>query len=102
MYDASGKSEYSKVVTATMKGKAGFNVEAYPNPVGNGQLSVVASGTDARNATVMITDITGKVIRTVTMTNGIVQINMNGMAQGIYLVKYTDDVNTTTIKLYKK
>jgi hypothetical protein len=102
MYDAAGSYRYSKVVSATVKGSGSFAVEAYPNPVGNSNLTVVAYGTNDKEATITITDVTGKLIKTVTMINGMVEVDMKALAQGIYLVKYADAHHTETIKVNKQ
>src|SRR5690606_20583088 len=65
LVDASGKGTYSKVVTATVK-SGNFTVEAYPNPVKD-VLTVKVFGVQGKDATMSITDITGKVIRIETM-----------------------------------
>jgi hypothetical protein len=102
MYDAAGSYKYSKVVSATVKGAGDFTVEAYPNPVSNSNLTVVAYGTNDKEATVTITDVTGKLIKTVTMIDGMVEVDMKALAQGIYLVKYADAHHTETIKVNKQ
>jgi hypothetical protein len=102
MYDAAGSYKYSKVVSATVKGSGSFTVEAYPNPVSNSNLTIVAYGTNDKEATVTITDVTGKLIKTVTMINGMVEVDMKALAQGIYLVKYADAHHTETIKVNKQ
>jgi hypothetical protein len=101
MTDASGNSSYSQTVTATVKANGSFRIQAYPNPVKD-MLTVTAQGTDAKTATVHITDISGKVIRTITMTDGLAEIDMKGLAQGFYLVKYTDGSNSQTLKVTKQ
>ncbi len=101
MMDAIGKFYYSKTVSATLKGEGAFTVQAFPNPVSD-QLTVVVRGTKADNALVRITDLTGKVIRTISMDKETVTIDMKGLAQGFYLVKYTDGSNAQTIKVSKQ
>jgi hypothetical protein len=98
---ASASSSYSKVVSATVRGTGTFSVEAYPNPV-SGVLSVRVLGSTGSNAIVMITDVTGKVIKTETVTDGKAQINMAGLAQGVYFVKYSDSKQSQTIKVNKQ
>lgn len=100
MIDASGKSDYSEVVTATVKGDGSFNVIAYPNPVKN-KLTLIAYGTKAQTAIVTISDLTGKVVKTENMIQGFVEINMEGLAQGLYLVKYSDGTHTHTTRVTK-
>jgi hypothetical protein len=100
MIDAAGAVATSKVVTATVK-QGAFTVEAYPNPVSE-QLTVQVYGGSDQNATVSITDVTGKVMKVVSVVNGKAEVNMNGLASGVYLVKYTDNNHNQTIKVNKQ
>jgi hypothetical protein len=98
--DASGKYSYSKVVTATVKSGT-FTVEAYPNPVRE-LLTVKVYGQRSGDATISITDVTGKLIRTVSVAADKTEINMNGLAQGFYLIRYSDSERSQTIKVNKQ
>jgi hypothetical protein len=98
---ASGSSSYSKVVSATLRGTGTFSVEAFPNPV-SGVLSVRVFGSTGSNAVVIITDVTGKVIKTVTVTDDKAEISMAGLAQSVYFVKYSDSKQSQTIKVNKQ
>ena len=100
MMDAAGGVSYSKVVTATVRTGA-FTVEAYPNPVSD-VLTVKVYGVAGSNPTLTITDVTGKVVETITVVNNGASINMSGLAQGTYLLKYTDSRQTETIKVNRK
>jgi hypothetical protein len=100
MVDAAGTSNYSQVVTATVK-SGSFLVEAYPNPVQD-VLTVKAYGTTDKNATVTISDATGKVVKVISMENGVAVVDMKGMAQGMYLVKYADNTHSQLIKVNKQ
>ena len=100
LVDASGKGTYSKVVTATVK-SGNFTVEAYPNPVKD-VLTVKVFGVQGKDATVSITDITGKVIRIETMSSDKTTIELSGLAQGMYLIKYADSDHSQTIKVNKQ
>ncbi|MBS1777237.1 MAG: T9SS type A sorting domain-containing protein [Bacteroidetes bacterium] len=99
LVNVSGVNSYSNVVTATVK-SGSFTVEAYPNPVS--QLLTVKAYGATGNGSVTITDATGKLVRVVNMDNGQVQINMEGLAQGMYLLKYADDQHTEVIKVNKQ
>jgi len=100
MIDAAGAVATSKVVTATVK-QGAFTVEAYPNPVSE-KLTIQVYGGSDQNATVAITDVTGKVMKVVSVVNGKAEVNMNGLASGVYLVKYTDNNHSQTIKVNKQ
>lgn len=95
-----GSRAYSKIVHATVA-TTGFQVDAYPNPVSH-NLNVKVKGAINGKGTVTLTDATGRLISTQDVdANGMVTINMQHLAQGLYMVKYQDDVNTQTIKVDK-
>jgi hypothetical protein len=100
MTDATGNFNYSKMVSAKVRGAGSFIVEAYPNPVSD-VLTVTVYGAIGHNPTVSISDVTGKVVKVVSVVNSVATIDMGGMAQGTYLVKYTDNNHTQTIKVNK-
>ena len=99
MLDRSGEYEYSDVVTAVVKGS--FSLEVYPNPVGDQEVNVRISGTIAANAQLQLTDMTGKVIRTVKVTDQHTKLEMSNLAQGVYFIRYSDDQRTESVKLNK-
>jgi hypothetical protein len=101
MKDAAGRFTYSKVVTATVKGQASFTVEAYPNPA-HDMVNVSVYGDMGNNATVTITDLSGKVLQQVSMSGNTAGIQLNGLASGIYLIKYTDDKQSQTLRVTKQ
>jgi hypothetical protein len=97
-----GTHSYSKVVSATVKGTEGFAIEAYPNPVKN-VVSVKVDGVVTGKGTVVVTDVTGKVVKSATEVkdNG-AEINVSDLASGVYLLNYTDDVRNESIKITKQ
>ncbi len=93
---------YSKVVNATVKGTNGFSVIAYPNPVNENTVKVEVRGLISGEATILVTDVTGKVVRTVTTTATSTSIDLNGLSNGIYLIKYSDNDHSENIKVTKQ
>lgn len=100
MKDVAGNIEYSSTVQAMVKGGK-FLVQAYPNPVSD-VLTVEVYGTDAATGTLTISDVTGKVVKVINMEDGVATVDMKGMAQGMYLVRYADDNHTQVIKVNKQ
>jgi hypothetical protein len=100
LMNAAGNFTYSKVVTATVK-QGVFTVEAYPNPVSK-ILTVKLYGTLASNPSITISDITGKVVDVVPVTGSKVMLNMGGFANGLYLIKYSDNERSQSIKVNKQ
>jgi hypothetical protein len=99
LMDAAGSASYSKVVTAVVKSSS-FIVEAYPNPVKE-KLVIRVFGDQGANGKIEIADATGKVVRQLNASSAETTINMTGLAQGIYLVKYSDGQHNQTIKVNK-
>lgn len=100
MTDKAGRIEYSKTVMALVNDSR-FDVHAYPNPVAD-YLTVKISNSKNRVGQLMVTDVTGKVILMKGTQQDETIIDMKGMAKGVYLLKYTDDVNTKTIRINKQ
>jgi hypothetical protein len=97
-----GTFSYSKVVTATVKGKDGFAIEAYPNPVSS-TVSVKVNGVVKGNATVVVTDVTGKVVKEkVQVVDNNATINVSNLPAGIYMINYADDLRNESIKITKQ
>jgi GEVED domain/Secretion system C-terminal sorting domain len=80
---------------------ASFDVLAFPNPAKD-VVSVKIDGAMSPNSVVELTDITGKVLQQVSMTNHTIDLNMNNLAAGLYLIKYQDDAHTRIIKVNKQ
>ncbi len=99
MVNNAGIGVYSKVVSATVQ--KDFIVEAYPNPVSD-HLTVITKGIQGNEATIQITDVTGKTLTTLTAVSNVTTIDMKGFANGIYLIKYSDNNRTQTIKINKQ
>ncbi len=78
-----------------------FSVIAYPNPVQD-KVTVTVTGQRAANSMISVTDITGRTIMTVPMTNDKAIADISALAQGMYLIKYTDDARSQTLKITKE
>jgi len=102
MVDVSGDYAYSQIVTATVRAANSFGIEAYPNPVTNNTVTINVYGAIGANALISVSDVTGKVIRMIDVKSNAVAIDMTGLAAGVYLVKYSDNTNTESIKINKQ
>ncbi len=78
-----------------------FSVVAYPNPVQD-KVTVQVFGPRGNNSKISITDITGRTIVTVSMTNDKAIADISSLAKGFYLVKYSDDNRSETLKITKQ
>lgn len=98
--DKGSKSSYSPIVSAIRSATNTFEVKGLPNPVSH-TLKVMINGGHG-DAIVTLTDVTGKTLFTYKVTGTEVAIDMETLAQGIYLVKYQDVSNTQTIRVSKQ
>ncbi|MFC5271458.1 T9SS type A sorting domain-containing protein [Adhaeribacter terreus] len=75
------------------------NVVVFPNP-SNGLFNLKVP-TTTRNFSVEVMDLTGKLVKQQTVTNnsGSTQLNLNGTAKGIYILKIASEGNVATRKL---
>jgi hypothetical protein len=99
--DLNGRYGFSKVVSAAVNTVAGFSLDAYPNPVSN-TVNVRVNGSIGADATVIVTDLAGKVIKTVKPESDRLSIDMSDVAPGVYFIKYSDDANNGSIKISKQ
>ena len=101
MDEPAGKSNYTKVVDATVKNGNSLNITASPNPVRN-SLGVAIYGTQTGNSYISVTDLTGKELKRVQLSGSTASIDLSSLAQGVYMLKYTDDARTETMKIVKE
>lgn len=99
--DIDGKTALSNTVRLTTKEKGAFEIVAVPNPVKN-NLNIRTYGERANDANILITDLSGKVVRRINITASEANIDMSTVANGIYLLKYTDANRTQTLKVSKQ
>ncbi|UAY51022.1 T9SS type A sorting domain-containing protein [Ferruginibacter albus] len=90
--DIDGNLSYSDIV----KVRYSENISIFPNPVKD-QFTI--SHPASTNAILSISDIQGKRLRLVTITNGSTstKVSVNGLSKGQYIIKYSDK-NSVTIK----
>lgn len=99
--DLSGDVRYSNVVTARVNGDNAFSVQAYPNPAKD-KLTITTTGDHADNGNIIITDMIGRVMSAISFTGEHMQVDISHLGAGNYIIKYTDDVRTSTIKVTKQ
>ncbi len=80
---------------------AGRPIAVYPNPVKD-VLTVELGANIQGNAHVVITDVAGKVVRSLDVTQTKFDINMSNLANGIYQLKYSDAGHVEVLKLNKQ
>lgn len=87
LLSADGKFAYSKVVNATVDSKNIFMLQATPNPV----KSILSIRTNGNNGNIIISDITGKIIKTVKVNSSELKMDMSNFSAGTYFLKYMDN-----------
>lgn len=101
MTDANGRAEYSKTVEATVNGKETFAVRAYPNPLTGNNLTVEITGQVGNEAYITVTDLAGKTLKNIRISQGKTDVDMSNVASGVYFIKYRDEYRSHTLKLTK-
>ncbi|HTN46842.1 MAG TPA: T9SS type A sorting domain-containing protein, partial [Flavipsychrobacter sp.] len=84
-----------------VNGGNAFEVEAFPNPATD-VVNVRVNGVQGKDAKILVTDLAGKMIQMVTMTSANQVINVSGLANGIYMIKYVDSNHQQTLRVTKQ
>jgi len=101
MIEANGRSVYSKIVNARVHQDGVFAAAVYPNPAGE-QATFHINDMVADNAMLTLMDLNGKILQQIAVKANITKLELNGLAGGLYLIRYRDDVHTCNIKLQKE
>ncbi|HNP22721.1 MAG TPA: T9SS type A sorting domain-containing protein [Panacibacter sp.] len=96
----SGNNEYSNIVKTTAGAQPLIMISAYPNPVKN-ILNVQLGQMPRTNALITVSDMAGKVIRTVPANQSALSIDMSHLSKGLYFITYKDDKSKTVVKVQK-
>jgi hypothetical protein len=104
-FGCSSAASVATVVTTTRAGIAGASLVVYPNPTPTGQVTLELSG--FRSATQLaVIDALGRVVRSETLpaTAGVVthQLNLSGMASGVYMLRLTNADGVETRRLVRE
>lgn len=70
----------------------------YPNPA----TEKVAINTNVPNGEVTVFDLTGRIVTTLSFREGHVELDLDGLAQGVYMVRVSNDNGNTTLRLVKE
>ncbi|MBO9203397.1 T9SS type A sorting domain-containing protein [Niastella sp. MAH-29] len=96
MVDNDGTSRYSTVVRVS--NKATGSITVYPSPADD-YITVDLNNNSNTNTTALLLDVTGKVIKPVTITGQHTTVGLSGLYSGTYLLRFD---NGQTIKFIKK
>jgi parallel beta-helix repeat protein len=93
------KTLFPASVSNSAGAKSGLSI--YPNPVKE-MLTIQLFDKIDGNATIAITDVTGKVLRNIEVTGMKMEVNIATLPTGMYLLKYTDRSRIEISKLNKE
>jgi parallel beta-helix repeat protein len=83
------------------KAVAGENITVYPNPVKD-LLVINVNGSISADAIITISDVTGKLVRTINITANKTEVEMHSLSAGMYIVRYSDKDRTEITKVNKE
>ncbi len=94
---ANGDVRYSHVVqTGSYLGNA--DIQAYPNPAYD-RIMIRMRGTITRDASLQLLDDTGKIVRFISVAGNEAVIRLQGLAPGVYLLKYLNNGEIAMLKV---
>ena len=86
---------------STSAAQAALGLTAYPNPAG-AALTVRVAATPAAGATVQLLDLTGRLLLTAHVAGQQTTVGLDGLATGLYLLRYTSGQVSQTIRISKQ
>jgi hypothetical protein len=82
--------------------KNGMSIDAYPNPA-HGQVTIRVNGVATSNGNLIVTDVAGRVLKTVAIKSHETIIKLDELTAGVYLLKYVDNQsNSQTLRITKQ
>ncbi len=104
--DLDGSFEYSKVLTVDLNCKNKNGLSVYPNPVKGGSPLQVRLLTEDTEATLMITNVFGKVVRNITLSTEIglnlIKLDVSDLPNGAYFILNKNAAELTPVKFIKE
>jgi hypothetical protein len=85
----------------TVAGNEDFSLNVYPNPAKD-ILNIEVKGSMKGKGTVMLLDLSGKLIDQIQLSSDKGQLNLSNVANGLYLLRYRDSQNTETMRIQKQ
>jgi Secretion system C-terminal sorting domain len=96
--DVDGQFTYSKTVSVEMS-NAGKNISVYPNPVKD---KVMVETTIQGDYTVELFDITGKLLQSYKANQPTMQLTINDLPNGVYMISVKSNAIQQTFKVIKQ
>jgi len=96
MVDLDGSAKYSSIVF--IKNAVTLTTTVYPNPAID-HITINISDKSLLNTSAVLSDLNGKVIQRISLTQTSTQVNVSSYTRGMYLLKFNDG---TSIKIVKE
>lgn len=77
------------------------NIVIYPNPTQN-NITIDLGDNDLNQANIQLVNLLGSVIKTIPVNNKQMQIELNNLSSGIYLLKFENKVGSNVFKIVKE
>lgn len=78
-----------------------MQLASYPNPVSD-FLNIDLKGLETQGGIISILNLDGKVIQSQKIIESFVTLDLSGLAQGIYICRYTNENEIKTVKIIKE
>jgi hypothetical protein len=85
----------------TIAGNDDFSLNVYPNPVKE-VLNIKVNGMMKGKGTVMLLDLSGKLIERIELSGEKGELNLGNLSSGMYLLRYRDNEHTETMRIQKQ
>lgn len=95
MVDKDGSTKYSNVVI--IKNSTSALSTIYPNPARD-RITININDNSLLNSKAVITDLNGKVLQTITLTQTATSVNISQYMRGMYVVKFVDGSSVKVVK----
>jgi len=95
MVDKDGSTKYSNVVI--IKNSTSALSTVYPNPARD-RITININDNSLLNSKAVITDLNGKVLQTITLTQTATPVNISQYMRGMYVVKFVDGSSVKVVK----
>lgn len=91
----------AQVSVSSIGSGKGYDVVVYPNPV-HSQLQIEISGKMRGDGMLRLYDLSGKILKTIEVTGEKLEINMEDLPNGLYLLRYMDAESSGVLKVQKQ
>jgi len=95
------KGDTNKVIIGIQENLTIDEITIYPNPT-NDIINIDLGNNDLKNAKIQVVDLLGKIVATEQVNTSKITLNVNQYSQGIYLVKFSNNIGSKVYKIVKE